>query len=71
MVTIWERFEDALSRRASQCAPDGIDYKAGFYENFLKGLVERDPKIAAEFHVATKLIEGWADDHEEIGRAHV
>ena len=64
MVTVWERFEDALSRRASQCAKDGIDYKAGFYENFIKGLVERDPKIAAEFTVVTKMLEQWADEHE-------
>lgn len=64
MVTIWERFEDAISRRAGQCAGDGIDYKAGFYENFIKGLIERDPKIAAEFTVVTRLLEEWGDDHE-------
>ena len=68
MVTVWERFEDALSRRAEQTSSLGMDYKVGFYENFLKGLVERDPKIAAEFHVATKLIEQWADEHEARNR---
>ena len=37
MVTVWERFEDAISRRSSQCT-DGFNYKSGFYEGFLQHL---------------------------------
>ena len=63
MVTVWERFEDAISRRSSQCT-EGFNYKSGFYEGFLQHLCERDPKIAAEFTVVTKMLEQWADEHE-------
>lgn len=63
-VAIFERFQDAVDRRSSQVVGSRFDYKAGFYENFLQGLVESNPSLAAQVQVATKLLEEWADEHE-------
>lgn len=69
-VAVFERFQDALDRRSTQIAGVRYDYKAGFYENFLKGLVESNSSIAAQVQTATKLLEEWADEHEARDRKY-
>lgn len=69
-VPVFERFQDAVDRRSTQLGSRGFDYKAGFYENFLQGLVESNPSLAAQVKTATKLLEEWADDHEARDRKY-
>lgn len=64
MVTAFERFQDALDRRASQLKRDGYEYKAGFYESFLEGLAANDPKIAGQLIAAAQMLEKWANAEE-------
>jgi hypothetical protein len=70
-VPVFERFQDAVDRRSGQVTHTGFDYKAGFYESFLKGLVETNPSIAAQVMSATKLLEEWAADQEIRDRLHM
>ena len=71
LVPVFERFQDAVDRRSAQLTATGYDYKAGFYEGFLKGLVETNPAIAAQLITTTRMIEAWADDHEARDRKHM
>ena len=68
-VTAFERFLDAVDRRASQLNRDGYDYKAGFFQTFLEGLSDSSPQVASQLVAAARMLEKWADEDEVRNRA--
>jgi hypothetical protein len=70
-VSVFERFQDAVNRRSSQITHTGFDYQAGFYESFLKGLIETHPAVAAQAKTVTKMLEDWSAEQEVRDRLHM
>jgi len=64
MVTAFERFKDAVDRRADQINYEGYDYKAGFFESFLEALSETYPQVEGAMYSAAQMLEKWADEEE-------
>ena len=68
MVTAYERFIDAIDRRASSLNRDGYDYKAGFLETFLEGLSQTSPQVAGQLIAAANMLNKWSDEDEARNR---
>lgn len=67
-VSSYERFIDAVDRRASQLNREGYDYKAGFLESFLEGLAQTYPNVDGSLIAAARMLEEWADNEEASKR---
>ena len=68
MVTAFERFIDAVDRRAGQQVRQGYDYKAGFLESFLEGLSQTNPQVAGNLIAAAEMLNKWSDEDEARNR---
>lgn len=67
-VKTFERFVDAVDRRAAQINYEGYDYKAGFFESFLEALSQTYPQVDGAMVAAAQMLEKWADEEEQRNR---
>jgi len=70
-VTVFERFLDALDRRNDELTKfEGCrDYKAGFMQSLIELMAKDSADARAKLVMATKMLEDWSAEDEQVKRA--